>query len=146
MSRTRSTLYTCAAVAALALATPNAANAAERIRLGCNVAVTYAFNGTVQETYAKDFVVEGGVAFSDDFSTSLRQKSFTANAVREASSVVVTIDYFNDVGVFHSVGLTGRLAMNGQNQASTSGTNFFSTSLGVAGNHSTDYTLVCRRI
>lgn len=143
MSRTFEFLCLCAAAS---LAVPLNAAAADRAALSCSVAIDHSLSGGTPELYRKDFVVAPGVSFVDDFSTPLRQKQFTASAAREAGNLVVSIDYFNDAGVFHSVGFNTRLTLrDGRNIDSTAGSNTFSTSLGVAGNHRTNYTLSCRR-
>jgi hypothetical protein len=136
-----------ALTAAAALALPSLAQAAQgnTFSLNCSVAIDYV-NGTVSEPYRKDFVVGSGVAFADDFSTPIRQKRFVASAARQAGNLVVAIDYFNDVGVFHSVAFSTQLALReGRNIDSTSGSHVFSTSIGVPGNHTTNYTLSCKR-
>lgn len=134
----------CAAAASLAV--PLAATAAERTSVACGVAIDYSLNGGSAESYSRDFVVEPGAPFVDDFSTALRQKQFTASIAREAGNLVVSIDYFNDAGVFHSIGFNTRLTLrNGRGIDTTAGSNTFSTSLGVSGNHRTNYTLTCRR-
>jgi hypothetical protein len=84
------------------------------------------------------------VAFSDDFSTPIRQKQFSASAARVGGITVVSIDYFNDVGVFVSIGFNTQLNVS-RNIESTSGSHSLSTSLGVVGTHSSNYTLTCRR-
>lgn len=143
MARTLEVLCLCAAAG---LALPINASAADRAAVSCSVAIDYSLSGGAPELYRKDFVVEPGASFVDDFSTPLRQKQFTASAAREAGNLVVSIDYFNDVGVFHAVGFNTRLTLrDGRNIDSTAGSNTFSTSIGVPGNHRTNYTLSCRR-
>jgi hypothetical protein len=135
------------ALAFAALAAPLAANAAAPITVACSVAVDYTLNGVVQEPYRKAFNLQPGVGFSDDFSTPIRSKTFTATVAREAGNLVVAIDYFNDVGVFHAIGFNTRLTLHdGKGIETTAGSHTFSTSLGVTGNHTTNYTLTCRRL
>lgn len=144
MHPTLKLLCTCTALASLAA--PLHAGAAERAAVSCNVAIDYSLNGGAAELYTKDFVVDPGASFVDDFSTQLREKRFTASAAREAGNLVVSIDYFNDVGVFHAVSFNTRLTLrNGRGIDTTAGSNTFSTSIGVPGNHRTNYTLTCRR-
>jgi hypothetical protein len=115
------------------------------------VAVDYVFNGAVAEEYRKDFFVEQGVAFVDDFSTRTRSKTFTATVAKDAGDVVVAIDYFNDVGVFLAMAFNTRLTIHGGGGIeSTSGSHTSSISSGVSpevlgGSHATNYTLICRR-
>jgi hypothetical protein len=129
------------------LVLPQVASAKDNLKVSCSVTVDYTLNGGAPEAYRKDFSVSPGVGFIDDFSTALRQKEFRASAAREGGNVVVSIDYFNDVGVFHSVGFSTRMNVR-ENRVleTTAGSNTFSTSLGVSGNHRTDYTLTCRRL
>jgi hypothetical protein len=130
-----------------ALIAPGLAQAAQgnNFSVSCSVAIDYT-NAATAEPYRKDFVVGSGVAFVDDFSTPVRQKRFAASAARDAGNIVVSIDYFNDVGVFHNIAFSTRLALrDGRNIDSTSGNHVFSTSIGVPGNHTTNYTLTCKR-
>jgi len=115
------------------------------------VAVDYVYNGAIAEQYRRDFIVDQGGAFVDDFSTATRQKTFTATVARDAGNLVVSIDYFNDVGVFHAIGFNTSLVIHrGGGLESTSGSNAFYASSGVSpgsvsGNHVTNYALTCRR-
>ena len=135
------------AVVLATLAAPMAVNAANPATVACSVAVDYTLNGVVLEPYRKAFNLQLGVGFSDDFSTPTRMKTFTATVAREAGHLVVAIDYFNDVGVFNSVGFNTRLSLHdGKGIETTAGSHTFSTSLGVTGNHTTNHTLTCRRL
>jgi hypothetical protein len=137
-------LHTAALAALLAL--PLLAQAGnERVSASCSVSIDYTFNGTVVEAYRKDFVADAGAGFVDDFSTAIRSKRFTASVARESGNTVVAIDYFNDVGTFHNIGLNTRLTLHGGGIETNAGSHQFSTSLGVVGNHATNYTLACRR-
>lgn len=149
MSNLISALPLC--VAAAFLSAPMHANAAPTAVVACTVAVDYVHDGTVAESYRKDFVAEQGVGFVDDFSTPTRQKRFTASVAKDGGDAVVSIDYFSDVGVFHAIGFNARMTIHGGGGIeSTSGSNGFFASSGVspasvAGNHQTSYQLVCRR-
>lgn len=111
----------------------------------CTVAVDYALNGSLVEPFAHDFVVTEGATYVFDFSTTTRQKAFSATLARNGARSVLTIDYFNDVGTFVAVQVdtSVRLARPGAT-ADTSGRHVFSTSQGVVGNHQTTWTLQCR--
>ena len=141
---TKSITLRAALAAVLCLAANTSAQAGNNNSVACSVSVDYLLNRAVVESYRKDFSVSPGQAFSDDFSTAIRQKQFSASAARDGGNTVVSIDYFNDVGVFVSVGFNTQLSM-GRNIESTSGSHSLSTSLGVVGTHSTNYTLTCRR-
>lgn len=120
--------------------------------LACSVTVDYVFtaqDGSLLQTepYQRDFVVQTGVDFVDDFSTPTRLKRLTASAIREGGSAVVAINYFNDVGVFNAIDLSTSLVLsNGRAADATAGRHRFSTTLAAAGHHTTTYSLSCRRI
>ena len=139
------------AVTPAAIFIPTHVAAAENIAAACSVAVDYLHNGAVVEQYRKDLLVEQGVVFVDDFSTPTRVKRFTATVARDGGNLLVSVDYFSDVGVFHSVGFTTALTIRGSGGLeSTSGSNAFDASLAVtpqsvSGNHLTNYGLTCRR-
>jgi hypothetical protein len=138
-----------ACLAAVGLATPMSALAAPSA--SCTVSVDYVYNGTVVEPYVKEFVVESGVTYTDDFSTTTRSKVFTASLGREAGKMVVSIDYFNDVGVFYAIGVNTKLTLHGRALETTSGSHGSYISSGVTpssvgGNHETNYTLMCTRL
>lgn len=148
MFRPHRLLSTCVGSAALALA----AHAHAAIDAAfCRVAVDYAHNGVVLNTYVKDFTVQDGVPYLDDFSTRTRIRTFNAMVARSNCDLTVSIDYFNDVGVFLSVGFDTSLTIRGGGAgASTSGRHSTFTSTGVSpavvgGRHTTSYTLSCRK-
>jgi hypothetical protein len=131
---------------AMGFALPTYANA-DNVTVSCSVAVDYSLDGTtLVENYNKDFVVDAG-GFVDDFSTPTRTKIFTASVARQAGDVVVTIDYFNDVGIFHTIELHTSLTIHGEAVASTSGISQFvmATELPLGGDHATNWTLTCGR-
>ena len=128
-------------VAAFAIATNAVAAGAS-----CRVAVDYSLDATTVESYRKDFVVEPGVDFVDDFSTQTRFKEFSASATSDGDETVVSINYFSDVDTFDTISLDAHVTIRGNRKTdSTSGRHTFSTSLGIAGNHETTYSLACRR-
>ena len=133
-------------IAAAAIGGGRAAGA----QLACSAMVTYVFseqNGTVisTEPYQTDFVVSPEADFVDDFSTPTRQKQFRASVARGSGEFVVTMSYFNDVGVFHSIDLTATLTVD-KDGGTTSGANTFSTTVaGLNGHHRTDYSLTCQK-
>ncbi len=130
-------------LAALILACADAGAASGPV-LNCNVTVTVTGPTTQQDTYTKDFAVQQGVAFADDFSSPTRIRTFDAVMAREGSNWVVSINYFNDVGVFDSVGFSTRLTAN-SGSTTTSGTTDFATSLPNARRYVAAYTLTCRK-
>ena len=140
-----------AALAAVA-ACPPLALAADNPTVACSVAVDYLHNNVVAHAYRQQFVVDSTAAFIDDFSSAIRQREFRAAVARVGSDVMVSIDYYNDVGVFHAVGFNTALTLRGGGAAqSTSGS--ASTYLtnnaqpaSVGGTHTTNYTLSCQRV
>jgi hypothetical protein len=145
MSRVSKFISVC--VAASSVAVSPWVDAAPAVRAACSVTVDYVPNGTVAETYSKDFVVEQGTPFVDDFSTPTRLKTFTATVAREGTGLLIAIDYFNDADVFVAIGFDTKMLMRGGGALeSTSGSQTFSSSQAVPpGNHTTRYTLACRR-
>jgi len=149
MARTRTSFAAC--LTAAALAASSGAGAAENTAVACSVAVDYLHDGSPVEQYRKDFVVLQGAPFVDDFSTTLRSKEFTATVVKEAGNLVVSIDHFSDVGVFVAIGFNTSLTLRGGGGLeSTSGSHSTYVSSGVSpmivgGNHTTNYSLNCRR-
>lgn len=151
MRRMTSTLTLCLlpGVFAATLAVPTAAQAGN-VSVACSVAVDYLRNGNLGEQYRKDFIVEEGVQYVDDFSTPARFKRFTANVARTSGETTVSVDYFSDVGVFHAVGFATQLTIRGGNVEVAIGRQDFSASNStvpgsVGGNHTTNYSLSCRR-
>ncbi|HEX4942940.1 MAG TPA: hypothetical protein VFV55_01230 [Usitatibacteraceae bacterium] len=143
MSRLMKMLLVSFTVASAA-ATVNA-DASEIRSVACTVTVDYLLNGVLRAPYRKDFVVNPGEFFQDDFSTFTRFRAFEASTRLETGNTVVAIDYFNDVGVFESVDLSTTLTLR-DNDETISGSHSYFTSLGIAGEHTTNYTLACRRL
>lgn len=136
-----------AALAAVGLAAPIVANAAEARPVSCAVTVDYLLNNVVRAHYQKDFVVMPGVPYEDDFSTFTRFRFFDASTRLENDKTVVYIGYYNDVGVFEAVDLRTKLVIHDDKPDDvTSGRHMYFTELGVAGDHTTDYTLACHRL
>lgn len=127
-------------------ATPLAALAAPATA-SCSVEINYSINGALAEPYTNSFVIARGEVFVDDFSTATREKRFTASMDRVDGKLMVMINYFNDVGTFTAIDLDTSLRVRGVGALeTTAGSHTFSSSQAVpAGNHTTDYTLVCFR-
>ena len=140
------TFLSAAGLLAVALASPVPAAAAGLMRASCSVSVDYLLNGTLVESYARDFTVEEGTPFQDDFSTPTREKGFSATVGRSAGKPTVVMNYFNDVGVFTSIMVDTSVAILKAAPTASTGRHTFSTSQGVAGNHLTTYTLHCQRL
>ena len=142
-------LSACLAAASLAAAAQ--VGAAENAAVSCSVSVDSLHDANLVDAYRQDFVVAEGVDFVDDFSTPTRTRRFTASLVRSAGDWRVSIDYFNDVGVFVAIGLNTALTIHGGSGIeSTSGSHATYISSGVTpsvagGNHLTNHVLSCRR-
>jgi len=137
-----------AAAAVASIGTSPATNAGEPRGVTCTVTLTYMLNGTVRAPYANVFTVLDGATFEDDFSTATRFRFFTATARPEADkSVTVMISYYNDVGVFEAVDFTTQVRVaDDRAPVTNSGSHTYWSSLGVAGDHTTDYSFTCQRV
>lgn len=112
--------------------------------VSCSVKIDYKVNGALRYPYAQDFVVTPGTPFEHDFSTFTRERFFTATA-REGADGRTTVDigYYNDVGVFEYVDLGTSVTVRNEREETTTGTSSYYTSLGTAGEHTSEYTLAC---
>lgn len=133
-------------LAALALAAPSFGRTGSDRVVACTVRVDYRVDGALRYPYRKDFVVAPGGSFEDDFSGFVRQRYLTAAAHDEDGRVVVEAGYSNDVGVFEYVeaGIRVRVPEDGSPGTATGKDSYF-TNLGTAGEHTTEYSLTCRR-
>ncbi|MFO1328428.1 MAG: hypothetical protein U1F56_13790 [Rubrivivax sp.] len=126
------------------------AQAADNPAVGCSVGVDYQRNNVLGHAYRQSFVVDTLTPYVEDFSSATRIREFRATVSRAGSDVVVNIDYYNDVGVFVSVGFTTSLTLRGGGapQTATGTHNTYVTNLaaGAGGTHTTSYTLTCQRV
>jgi hypothetical protein len=109
----------------------------------CSVDIAHVFraqDGTVlgTETYQRDFVVEEGADFVDDYGTPTRFKRFTASLQRNGNDLIVSINWFADVSVFDAVDLSTELLLDDNKPRSTSASHTFSSS---SGHNTTSHTL-----
>ena len=139
-------LLGAAGLLAATLALPLPAAAAGLMRASCSVSVDYLLNGVLVEPYAREFVVEEGTPYQDDFSTPTREKGFSATVGKSAGKPTVVMNYFNDVGVFTSIMVDTSVVVLKAQPTSSTGRHTFSTSQGVSGNHLTTYSLSCQRL
>lgn len=135
-------------LAAAALAAPALAYAEAPRSIACSVQVDYLFDNVLRSTYQRDFTVSPGATFSDDFSTATRFGFFDASTTLEADrSYVVRVAYFHDVGVFDWVDLRTDLTLRADRVAETNrASHSYFTSLGAAGERTTNWTLTCTRV
>lgn len=136
-----------AAMAFAPVAVPSFTHAGPARPVSCTVQIDYKVNGALRYPYAKDFVVAPGVPFEHDFSSFTRERYLTATA-RDAGEgrIAVDLGYYNDVGVFEYVDLGASVTVLNDHDETVTGSNSSFTSLGAAGEHTTDYTLTCRRL
>ncbi len=133
-------------IAAAGVAASMNVSASELRAVSCSVSVDYSLNRVVRSTYQKDFVIAPGAAFSDDFSTATRFRYFDASTQLVDGDTVVSVSYFNDVGVFDSVDFGTTLTLrNGREIETINGGNSFFTSRPSSAEHRTNYTLSCGR-
>lgn len=145
MSNLKKTLL--ASLAVVGALTSLAAQAEQPRSLACSVSVDNLLNGATRYAYRKDFALLPDVPYSDDFSSATRFRFFDAWSYLEDGKTVVAISYFNDIGVFDSVDFGTSMKINEVNNVDTSSGSFtYSTSQGIRGNHTTNYTLTCTRL
>lgn len=132
---------------AASFAGPMTVNAAEPRSMSCAVSIDYLLNGVVRAPYHKEFVVNPGEVFEDDFSTVTRFRLFTASTrLDDAGKTVVDVSYFNDVGVLEAVDFSTELTIHNENNGETdSWSHTYWSSTGIAGNHTTAYSITCKR-
>ena len=83
------------------------------------------------EVYHKEFVLQEGGAFFDDFSTRTRFKFFNASLQKSDGECSVGINWFADVTVFNSVDFnTSVMLADGQKSGKVAGDNTVYTSNG----------------
>jgi hypothetical protein len=135
------------AITAASFAAPINANAAELRSVACSVSVNYLVDSVVRAPYQKDFVITPGVVFEDDFSSRIRFRFLDAWTRLEADNktTTVSISYYNDIGVFEYIDFNTDLKLrDDQAPATTSGTSRYYTEIGIAGEHTTSWTLTCQ--
>ena len=141
----KATKILLASLAIAGLAAPLAGHAESIRTVACSVSIDYLANDVLRAPYQKDFVVTPGVTFQHDFSTFTRFRFFEASTKLEGNRTVVSISYYNDVGVFEYVDMRTSLPMR-EDVESTSGSHTYWTELGIAGTHTTNWTLTCQRV
>lgn len=143
MSKIRSWLLGLLAASCLM---PLGAQAREPQSAACSVSINYLLGSSVRSAYQKDFVVEPGVVFEDDFSTPIRFRYLDAwsTVAADGKTTTVSIAYYNDIGVFEFIDLRTEVTLNDKDAQTSTGSSSYWSELGVAGEHITKYTLTCR--
>lgn len=144
MTRTRR--FLTGMLAAAALVAPMTAHAGGPKPLACSASVDYLLNGTVRNSYARDFTVAPGAPFSEDLSTAIRFKFIDAIATVEPDGKTTSVKffYYADVGAIESADFSTELRVAGDKKpVTTSADSTYWSSFGVAGNHTTKWSLTC---
>lgn len=130
-----SLLLACIAISSLCAATSAAATSLSNDKLTyciLNVIVeTRNQAGTVvgTEYYLKEFVLQDGSFYSDDFSTRTRFKFMDATMQTIDGDSTINVDWFADVSVFNSVDVSTSVTLGkGRNVNQTQGQHTFYTS------------------
>ena len=94
------------------------AHAAREKVLSCVMDVTVELRdqaGAVadSETYHREFTLQQGAPFSDDFSTRTHFKVFNASVQSQGGDRTVTADWFADISVFDAVDLQTLVTLEG---------------------------------
>ncbi len=133
---------------AAGLAAPSLVEAKVPDPVQCSMTADYSINDVVRAPFQHDFAFVPGDVYDFDFSTATRFRYFQAQAaIDERGRTIVSINYYNDVGVFTFVELDTKVTIANNNEDFVSeGESTFFTSLGPAGEHTTRYVLSCRLI
>lgn len=125
---------------------PVGAQAREPRSAACSVSINYSLGTNLRSAYQKDFVVEPGVVFEDDFSTAVRFRYLDAwsTVADDGKTTTVSIAYYNDIGVFEFIDLRTEVALDDKEARTSTGSSSYWSSAGIAGEHITKYTLTCR--
>lgn len=142
MSKMRSWLLGLLAVSCLL---PVGAQARAPRSAACSVSIDYLLNTTLRSAYQKDFVVEPGVVFEDDFSTAVRFRYLDAwsTVAADGKTTTVSIAYYNDIGVLDFIDLRTEVTLDDKDARTSTGQSSYWSSVGIAGEHITKYTLTC---
>ena len=133
-------------IAAAGIVAPLHAAAKTPDTVSCSVVLDYSINRVLRLPFSQSFTVAPGVDFDYDFSTATRFRYFQAKAEADATTgdTTVTINYYNDVGVFTFIELGTSVKVTNHKDVFTAvGKSTFFTSQGTAGEHTTDYELSC---
>ncbi len=143
---TRTKRFILGALAAAAVVAPTAARAGGPKTISCSADVQYLLNNTVRNSYTRDFTVVPGVPFSEDLSTVIRFKFIDAVATLDADgkSTNVAFAYYADVSAIEFTEVRTDLKVPGDKKpVTTSARNSYWSSFGVAGEHTTKWSLTC---
>ena len=139
----------CAVIAVWAAAQsidPSSVSAAQLRNVSCSVAIDYSLSNIVRAQYQREIIIQPGLLFEDDFSTAVRFRYLDAITRLEADgkTTTVTLSYYNDVGVFEFIDFRTELKLKDDRvPVTTAGSHTYWSSLGVAGEHTTDYAITC---
>ena len=143
---TRTKRFILGALAAAALVAPAAAHAGGPKTISCSANVQYLLNNTLRNSYTRDFTVAPGVPFSEDLSNAIRFKFIDAIATLEPDGKTTNVRflYYADVSAIESADFSTELKVPGDKKpVTTSARNSYWSSFGVAGEHTTKWSLTC---
>ena len=143
---TRTKRFILGVLAAAAFAAPTAAQAGGPKTISCSANVQYLLNNTLRNSYTRDFTVAPGVPFSEDLSNAIRFKFIDAVATLDADgkSTNVRFVYYADVSAIESADFSTELKVPGDKKpVTTSADSTYWSSFGVAGLHTTKWSLTC---
>ena len=123
------------------------ANASDELKpVSCEVSIDYLVNSTLRFPYQKSIVVQPGLTFEDDFSTVIRFRYLTASTRLEGEDTIVSIFYYNDVGVFDFIDFRTDIKLKSGKPGETTGRSSYFTSIGSPGERITAYNISCERL
>lgn len=144
MTRTKRLIL--GALAAAAVAAPTAAHARGPRTISCSADVQYLLNNTLRNSYTRTFTVTPEVPFSEDLSNAIRFKFIDAIATLEPDGRTTNVKflYYADVSAIESADFGTDLKVPGDKKpVTTSADSTYWSSFGVAGNHTTKWSLTC---
>lgn len=143
---TRTKRFILGALAAVALVAPTAALAGGPRTISCSADVQYLLNNTLRSSYTRTFTVTPGTPFSEDLSNAIRFKFIDAIATLEPDGKTTSVRflYYADVSAIESADFSTDLKVPGDKKpVTTSADSTYWSSFGVAGNHTTKWSLTC---
>jgi len=112
----------------------------------CNLRADYLINRTLRAPFLHTFTIQPGASYDYDFSNVIRQRYLNASAEQDPVTGVTTvsINLFQDTSAFNFIELiTAVRVTNHKDAFASQGKSTFFTTLGTAGEHTTDWELNC---
>lgn len=143
---TRTKRFILGALAAAAFVVPMTAYAGGPKPVSCSADVQYLLNNTVRSSYARTFTVAPGTPFSEDLSNAIRFKWIDAIATLEPDGKTTNVRFmfYADVSAIESADFSTDIEVPGDKKpVTTSASSTYWSSFGVAGNHTTKWSITC---